>query len=174
MIHLSQKKCFISVDTNRRQSLNGVALASFGRRAAAFTIDFALVAIVIGAFKLPETLRSMAATNDFKMDINPFHGWELLSLPLYFGLWTYFGHGQTLGKKLLKIRVLSLTREHLTLWHSVERSLGYAASILEGGFGFLQYFIHPNNQTVHDRIAETIVVKVDMATGLRPSNNTLK
>jgi uncharacterized RDD family membrane protein YckC len=45
------------------------------------------------------------------------------------------------------------------LWHAIERALGYGASALELGFGFLQYFIHPNKQTVHDRIAETIVVK---------------
>lgn len=31
-------------------------------------------------------------------------------------------------------------------------------SRLEAGFGFLQYFTHPNHQTVHARIAETIVV----------------
>lgn len=31
---------------------------------------------------------------------------------------------------------------------------------LEVGFGFLQYFTHPNRQTVHDRIAETIVIRV--------------
>ena len=37
---------------------------------------------------------------------------------------------------------------------------------LEAGFGFLQYFKHPNHQTVHDRIAETIVV-VNAATGRR-------
>jgi uncharacterized RDD family membrane protein YckC len=160
-MQISQNKYFDSVDTNRRQSLNGLPLASFGRRAAAFAIDFGIVALFLGLFALPETLRSMATTNDFKMDINPFHGWELLSLPLYFGLWTYFGHGQTLGKKLMKIRVISLVHEHLTLWHSIERSLGYGASILEGGFGFIQYFIHPNRQTVHDRIAETIVVKVE-------------
>ena len=173
-MQLTRDTYFISADTSRRESLNGLPLASFGRRAAAFTIDFALITIIIGAIMLPETLRSMAATSDFKMDINPFHGWELLSLPLYFGLWTYFGHGQSLGKKLLKIRVVSLTHEHLTLWHSIERSLGYGASILEGGFGFLQYFIHPNKQTVHDRIAETIVIKADTAAKLRPSNVKLK
>ena len=60
----------------------------------------------------------------------------------------------------MKIRVISLVHERLTLWHSIERSLGYGASILEGGFGFMLYFIHPNRQTVHDRIAETIVIKV--------------
>jgi len=33
------------------------------------------------------------------------------------------------------------------------------ASFLEFGFGFVQYFIHPNRRTVHDRIAETIVIR---------------
>ena len=50
------------------------------------------------------------------------------------------------------------TNERLSLWHSIERALGYAASALEFGFGFMQYFVHPNRRTVHDRIAETIVV----------------
>jgi len=31
--------------------------------------------------------------------------------------------------------------------------------MLEFGFGFIQYFIHPNKRTVHDRIADTIVVR---------------
>ena len=48
--------------------------------------------------------------------------------------------------------------ERITLWQSLERGLGYAASALEGGFGFFQYFLHPNHRTVHDRIAETIVL----------------
>jgi len=41
----------------------------------------------------------------------------------------------------------------------VERALGYGASSLELGFGFIQYFIHPNRRTVHDRMAETIVIR---------------
>jgi uncharacterized RDD family membrane protein YckC len=41
----------------------------------------------------------------------------------------------------------------------VERALGYGASFLEFGFGFLQYFIDSNRRTVHDRIAETIVIQ---------------
>jgi len=69
----------------------------------------------------------------------------------------YLG-GKTLGKRLLRIRVVSLSHEHLTLWQCVERALGYGFSSLEGGFGFLQYFLHPNRQTLHDRIAETVVL----------------
>lgn len=74
----------------------------------------------------------------------------------YFGLATYFGKGRTPGKRIMKIRVVSLVHDRLSLWHSIERALGYAASALE--FGFMQYFVHPNRRTVHDRIAETIVV----------------
>ncbi len=84
--------------------------------------------------------------------------WALAIVVLYFGTLTYFGHGQTPGKRLLRIRVVSLVHDHITLWQSIERALGYGASALELGFGFLQYFIHPNAQTVHDRIAETIVI----------------
>lgn len=59
----------------------------------------------------------------------------------------------------MKIRIVSLVHERMSLWHSIERALGYGASALELGFGFLQYFIHPNKQTVQDRITETIVIK---------------
>jgi uncharacterized RDD family membrane protein YckC len=158
----SKIKRFNPANVDRQKELQGIPLASFGRRAGAFAIDFGIIALFIGLLMLPKTLEHRAATGEFRMDINPFHGWELLSLLIYFDLWTYFGHGQTLGKKLMGIRIVSLTHDHLTLWHSFERSLGYGASILEGGFGFLQYFIHPNRQTVHDRIAETIVIDAAM------------
>ena len=155
-----RKKEFHPLGHIQQQSLLGVPLASFGRRAVAFLIDFAIIVFIIIVYSLPEVLASQAATGDIKLNIDPFHGWELVTLPLYFGLWTYFGHGQTIGKKLLSIRVVSIVHDHLSLWHSIERSLGYGASFLEGGFGFFQYYIHPNGQTVHDKIADTIVIKI--------------
>lgn len=82
------------------------------------------------------------------------------ALIIYFGLMTYFWNGQTLGKKIMKIRVISLKKEKLTFWQSVERSLGYGASALEAGFGFIQVIWDENRQAVHDRIAETAVVRV--------------
>jgi len=89
-----------------------------------------------------------------------FEDWySIVWLVLYFALVTYFGRGQTVGKRLCRIRVVSLTHEHLGFWHAVERAPGYGASALEGEFGFFQYFLRPDRRTVHDRIAETIVVK---------------
>lgn len=78
---------------------------------------------------------------------------------VYFGIATYLCNGQTPGKRVMKIRVVSLVNERIGLWHCIERALGYGASALEAGFGFFQYFIYPNAQTVHDRISETIVVQ---------------
>lgn len=44
-------------------------------------------------------------------------------------------------------------------WQPFNRApLGYGVPALEGGFGFLQYYIHPNVKTVHDRIPGTIVI----------------
>ena len=76
----------------------------------------------------------------------------------YFGFFLWRGKGQTPGKRLMKVRVVSLVHAHISFWHSVERALGYGAAALEGGFGFVQFFIHPYRRCVQDRIAETIVV----------------
>jgi uncharacterized RDD family membrane protein YckC len=77
---------------------------------------------------------------------------------LYFGILLWRGKGQTPGKRITKIRVVSLMHRHITFWHSIERALGYAAAALEGGFGFFQFFINPYRRCAQDRLAETIVV----------------
>lgn len=77
---------------------------------------------------------------------------------LYFGILLWAGNGRTPGKRMLKIRVVSLAHRHMTFWHSVERALGYGAATLELGFGFVQFFIHPYRRCAQDRLAETIVV----------------
>jgi uncharacterized RDD family membrane protein YckC len=77
---------------------------------------------------------------------------------LYCGILLWAGKGRTSGKRLLKIRVVSLAHRHITFWHAVERALGYGAAALELGFGFVQFFIHPYRRCAQDRLAETIVV----------------
>jgi uncharacterized RDD family membrane protein YckC len=77
---------------------------------------------------------------------------------LYFGILLWKGKGRTPGKRIMKIRVVSLMHRHITFWHAVERALGYGAAALELGFGFFQFFIHPYRRCAQDRLAETIVV----------------
>lgn len=160
----AQTSSFSSHEADRIRALDGAPLASFRSRALAFALDLAVVLLLYVAVNLPSALRHRAEAGggSFTVPFDPFHGfWGLVALVLYFGLLTYLGRGRTPGKRLAGIRVVSTAHEHLSLWQCVERALGYGASALEGGFGFFQYFIHPNRRTVHDRIAETIVVKDD-------------
>lgn len=147
--------------TGRMLSLEGTPLASFRRRAAAFLLDMAVVLIVVVLLGLPGALREVreGRSQVVAVPFDPFHSAVGLAVTVsYFGLATWSWRGRTLGKRLLRIRVVSLSHERVTLWQSFERALGYGASALEAGFGFLQVLFHPNRQAVHDRIAETVVV----------------
>jgi uncharacterized RDD family membrane protein YckC len=147
-------------ETARMQELDGIILAPFGRRAGAYLIDLTIAVILSLIMLLGYQYFNgqFKSNNEIKIDFNFENWYSIISTLLYFGLATYFGNGKTLGKKLLKIRVVSLSHSRMTLWQSLERALGYGASILEFGFGFMQFFINPNRRTVHDRIAETIVI----------------
>jgi uncharacterized RDD family membrane protein YckC len=91
----------------------------------------------------------------------PFENWYSTIVPVvYFGPLVWLTNGRTLGKWLTGIQIVSVVHERIGFWHALERALGYGASLLEGGSGFFQYLTHPNRQTVHDRIAETIVVRL--------------
>lgn len=151
------------------EALAGLPLASFGRRALAFFIDFFASVALFAAVALPVIFLG-AKRGLFPEHVHldfDFHEWySLLFIVLYFGLATYWGNGRTPGKRLCRIRVVSLVEERITLWTAIERALGYGASAAEVGFGFLQYFFHPNCRTVHDRIAETIVVDERRAKGM--------
>jgi uncharacterized RDD family membrane protein YckC len=147
--------------TQRMESLAGLPLASFKARAAAFLIDMVLV--LLAYFPVMLLIRWLAAGRradahiDLVWDFHEFS--NVVFVVLYFGLTLFWGNGRTLGKRIKGIRVVLLIHDHITFWQSMERALGYGASFLEGGFGFVQYFTNPNRCCVHDRIAETIVVR---------------
>lgn len=85
--------------------------------------------------------------------------WILISIPtLYFTLTTLFLNGQTFGKKIFRIQIISLYHKKIGFWHCLERSLGYVASTLEFGLGFVQAVWNNNRMTLHDKIAETMVI----------------
>jgi uncharacterized RDD family membrane protein YckC len=153
------------------ESLHGTPLASFKQRLAAFWIDFTLAAL---SFYPAKWLVHFLLFHDMPLDTNVLHTSHLdINIHLgtldhtmwFFWMLAYYSfviwitNGVTIGKHLLGIRVVSLIQPRITLWQATERALGYGASALEAGFGFIQYFIHSNRCCVHDRIAETIVVR---------------
>lgn len=162
---------FAAHHADRLQALHGLPLASFGRRALAWWLDYLFLGLLLGigfvvysaaVQGLDDVLQKRHLVLSLEVD-GEAHGPGALAFKIlvpiaFFGLQFWLGNGRTLAKRLLGIRVVSLVHHRMTFWHSAERALGYAVSLLEFGFGYLQYFIHPNRQTTHDRIAETIVV----------------
>jgi uncharacterized RDD family membrane protein YckC len=165
----TEKRGFRAHETHRMDALNGLPLASFRRRAFAIVIDFMVVAMIKSPFVVlrilfhrhgsgswwhgaePESMAGMLREAVEKVE-------DLAESVVYFAVAMKVGNGKTIGKWTMKIRVVSLTQDRMGWWQSIERALGYGASLLEGGFGFFQYYINRNRQTVHDRIAETIVL----------------
>jgi uncharacterized RDD family membrane protein YckC len=154
---------FKSHETERILALQGSELASFFRRAVAFLIDLAVAA---GLFAMIASLVAPLLSylgwirNDAEITFALNKNWySIVWIVLYYGLATYIGNGQTPGKWFLGIRIVSLTHERMSIFHCIERALGYGYSLLEFFFGFIQYFIYPNRRTLHDRVAETIVIR---------------
>lgn len=177
---------FSARETAWLKELDGIELAPFWRRALAFLLDCTLilttfVLLIAGAtflyvFYGRHTGRNTPSINiqinPEKMNFTTKEGATLAHVGeegvhivyytvvpvLYFGLFTWLSRGRTAGKALFRIRVVSIAHRHLSFWHSIERALGYGAAALEGGFGFIQFFIHPYRRCAQDRLAETIVV----------------
>ena len=82
-------------------------------------------------------------------------GWGTVYLTLFLVLWD----GRTPGKKVLGLRVVRLNGEPLSLFLSLERAGGYAAGLATGLLGFAQVMWDPNRQAIHDKIAETVVIR---------------
>jgi hypothetical protein len=81
-------------------------------------------------------------------------GWASLYMTIVLSWW----NGQTVGKKLMRIRVVRLDGEPITWWIAFERAGGYAAGFATGLLGFAQVYWDANRQGIHDRIVGTVVV----------------
>jgi len=149
-------------------------LATIKRRFVAFLIDWMVlillylcIIIVFSLFSMNLSKINVHGIFDVEIEMENTSSYIITILKIlfgflpviYFALSFYFWKGQTIGKYLLRIRVLSLYHEHLGLWHCIERSLGYFASALEFGFGYIQAFWNPNRMTLHDKIGETLVIE---------------
>jgi len=141
-------------------ALNDVPLAAFWQRALAFVLDWvvALVVWLVLEFCWHRFVLHEANIKELHWDFH--EKGNIAAVVLYWGLANYFFNGRTPGKWVARIRAVSLTRERMGLWQSIERALGYGAALLEGGLGFVQFFWDRNRMCAQDRLAETIVVDV--------------
>jgi uncharacterized RDD family membrane protein YckC len=163
----------------------GVPLAEFSQRLLAYMIDGALLSAVAFVVAVPAFVvlftrlpaPDLYATepsldtvfSDFFLPVLLLElGIFVLLLLLYYVYAVEFMHrtGQTLGKKAMKIRVVPIDpSRRLTRGMAAKR---YAVEYLGGSFvpflsyldGLWQLWDKPYQQTLHDKAAQTVVVKV--------------
>lgn len=83
-------------------------------------------------------------------------GWAVA----YFTLFISWNNGQTPAKSLLRIKVVQLNNQPLTLWQAFGRQGGYSAGVATGLLGFLQIYWDPNRQAIQDKVADTLVLQL--------------
>ncbi|GIG01668.1 RDD family protein [Catellatospora citrea] len=172
---------------------NGQPLASFGDRLLAFILDTFLVGAVALIFTIPLMFVWLFMISNWNQSQSaaygdPYHeptpddllgmfglmflvvggmfAINLLLTYLYFVEYQLRRNGETIGKRVLKLRVIkvqpgqALTRGDLTKRWAVERVVAAFVPFFSYLDGFWQLWDKPLQQCLHDKAAQTVVVKV--------------
>ncbi len=129
--------------------------ATVWQRLAAYMIDMIILGLISGFLQMMFGSAGPASDNMWWTSLGA--GIALVIQAVYF-LWPYSTNGQTIGKRALKIKVVSLDGSPLSWRKGVLRTVGYILSSIPLGFGFLVAVWDAHGQAGHDKIAGTCVV----------------
>lgn len=141
--------------------------ATFAVRLGAFVIDGVLLTAVfyLGALALGYNLLEDKAEFPDQSRFGPKVMWQwigVVSLVLYYAI-LEGGSGQTIGKKLMKIRVVDFYRgDSIGFWRALWRLVAHIPSNFVCYLGYLWMLWDPEEQTWHDKLAGTVVVPSDV------------
>ena len=137
--------------------------AGFISRLLAFSIDIAIIVIVlIFAGWLLNTMSTIFQLGILDSFSSFFEIWVttviifLFSAGYYIFFWTLVG--QTPGKLLLGLRVVSRSGRPITFWQALRRFVGYLISAVAIYIGYFWILIDNRRQGWHDKLAGTYVV----------------
>lgn len=83
----------------------------------------------------------------------------VIALFYHMFFWTWF-NGQTPGKMLTGIRVVTVSGEPVSAGCAFARYIGFSLDSLSGGLGFLLAFVNSDQRMLHDFVAGTRVIKI--------------
>lgn len=131
--------------------------ASFDLRLLATAIDWF---IVFGIFAFFELLIALYVADQSTTQQNILSGLLLLPfLKLFYNIYMENYQQATIGKKLLSIKVTDLRGLAPSLKQHISRNLSKIGSTLPFFAGYFYLFLNKKQQTLHDKLAETLVVK---------------
>lgn len=148
--------------------------AGFLSRAVGLVLDYAIIVAVVAAVGLLvsllfSSLRIDLATCSTSTSMGSFGvqmclagrwflGFFALILgPIYYVLF-WMLTGQTMGQRVMGLRVVRLNGRRMGFWLSLVRWYGYQICILTLGIGFLWVLIDNRRMGWHDKLARTCVI----------------
>ncbi len=151
------------------RSSGTMTTAGFWRRGIAFSLDLLVVWMICLFFLWIafSAVQLALSKREYIFLDNPFLGplsftslflWPLLFLS-YFSFLTWWG-GQTLGKRITHLRVVSQRGGEVSVAQALGRTVAYLLSFLTGGFGFLIVLFSREGRSLHDRVSGTRVVRL--------------
>lgn len=154
----------ISIDTSQNVSIHLVK-ASLGDRIIAYIIDFLIKAVYIGIMALGAILlfgKSAILDDDFSAYAIVLIIVLYLPLFLYDLLFEALMDGQSPGKMAMKLRVVNLDGESLTLGSCIIRWLFRIVDFFPATYwliGIISIAFTKNSQRIGDILAQTTVIK---------------
>lgn len=144
-----------------------VVYAPFGRRFAAALIDATIVAIpltIVFAF-LPR-LQSVESIPILGTDISIGLQWRAYLVRIFVG-WVYDAiqesgpHMATVGKRAMRIKVTDINGNGISFGKATWRHFGKTVSFILIFVGYFMMLWDEKRQTLHDKMAGTLVVMAD-------------
>ena len=80
-----------------------------------------------------------------------------IALPIVYNIGFWMLAGQTIGKRMMGLRVVRTNGQRVTFWAAVRRQIGYAISAILF-LGYLWILFDNRRQGFHDKLAGTYVV----------------
>lgn len=146
-----------------------VVAANFPARTAAGAIDQAIVLVIsyifiritiwiMGAEFIPEARGVFSLLADYPV-ILPSCVAIYLFIFLLYTVWMDSLTGQTVGKMLLKLRLVQMDGERPHPLRAAIRQAAYFISLMIFGLGHFLVLFDPRKQSLHDKIAGTLVIR---------------
>ena len=136
------------------------------RRGMSFLIDLVLIFLIWSFFLwlAISAVRLAVGEGGILGNTNPFFRPIIFTIVFvgpflfifYFSFLTWWG-GQTIGKKLLRLKITDREGGEVSMIQSLGRTMGYFLTFLSGGLGFMIMFFSRERRSLHDRISGTSV-----------------
>jgi uncharacterized RDD family membrane protein YckC len=134
-------------DSNR-----SIPYAGFWKRAGAYVIDYIIIAFVGRIFAMGFGGPAHQSTNSLFVLL------YVIGACLYYVLFESSEMQATPGKRALGLKVTDLQGEQISFGRALGRLLGHVPSYLIFGIGFAMAVFTERRQTLHDKMAGTLVV----------------